>query len=289
MAFSYEYKIEVIKINDNFLTSKNILLMFKVEKNNINWHINDNFQKDKLIYKLFLKILIRLIHAVCFFTPNNKSYKIGSKNNYPNFIVGKRLKNKSSISKLIKEASYSNVALCGWGLRDWDLVSKHKELILKNMISAFSEYIDIKDNKKNDYLIVHIRRKDFLEVEEFKELNFSDDVWTKSINKICSLKSIKKVVIFSDSLVNNFLISSLEKNGLKVLIPEENNRDINFLKLFFNYINNGSYLICNASSLVLSIAFLSYERIYLPSLEQDFQEVILDNAHASFPTNLNWK
>ena len=96
------------------------------------------------------------------------------------------------------------------------------------------------------------------------------------------------MVIFSDSLINNFLISSLKKNGLEVLIPEKSNLKINFFKLLFNYIYNGSYLICNASSLVLSIAFLSYEKIYLPSKEKEFSEVILDNAHNSFPTCINW-
>ena len=288
MALSFEYNIEVIKINDTFLTSKDKLFMFKVEKDIINWHISDNFAKNKLIYKLFLKILIRLIHLLCFFNPKHKSYKIGSKNNYPKFIVGKRLKKKNSVSKLIKESSSSNVALCGWGLRDWELVSKHKESILRNMTYAFGEYLDIKNNKNKDYLLVHIRRSDFLEVEEFRELNFPDEVWIKSIKKICSLKTIKKVVIFSDSLVNNFFISSLEKNGLRVLIPEKNNKNVNFLKLFFNYIHNGSYLICNASSLVLSIAFLSYEKIYMPSREKEFKEVSLDNAHKYSPTNLNW-
>ena len=52
-----------------------------------------------------------------------------------------------------------------------------------------------------------------------KKLNFEDEIWLKSIKKICSLKGIKKVVLFSDSLIDKFFISSLENQmGLKVII-----------------------------------------------------------------------
>ena len=44
---------------------------------------------------------------------------------------------------------------------------------------------------KNDYLFVHIRRSDFLEVDEFKELKFFDDVWLKSIIKVCNKRNLK--------------------------------------------------------------------------------------------------
>ena len=40
---------------------------------------------------------------------------------------------------------------------------------------------------------------------------------------------------------------------------------------------------------VLSISFLYHEKIYLPSKENDFQNVFLNNAHNTYPTSLNWK
>ena len=46
--------------------------------------------------------------------------------------------------------------------------------------------------------------------------------------------------------------------------------------------------MCNSSSLVLSIAFLNHDKIYLPSKEKDYDQIILDEAHNIFPTALNW-
>ena len=83
-------------------------------------------------------------------------------------------------------------------------------------------------------------------------------------------------------------ISYLEMNGIEVILPEDENQDINFLKLFSSYIFNCSAVLCNASSLVLSIAFLSHEYIYLPSRKNILNKVVLNDAHNSYPTNLNW-
>tara|TARA_Y100000589_G_scaffold330968_1_gene382425 strand:- start:4334 stop:5200 length:867 start_codon:yes stop_codon:yes gene_type:complete len=288
MALAFEYKIKVYKINDIFLSSKDTLIMFRLDEDNINWKINNSNLIKKFIYKLFLKILIPFIHFFCNVTPPNKSYKIGSKNNYPSLINGNYLKENSSVTRIIREAKNSNVAVCGWGLRDWKLVSKHKKTIIKNIKCACGEYLNIQEHK-NKYLFVHIRRSDFLEVEEFKDLNFSDDIWIKSILNICSFKSIKKVVIFSDELIKKFFILSLKTKGLEVIIPENENKNLNFNKIFFKYIYNASYILCNSSSLVLSIAFLSHESIYLPCRNKEFIEILLSDAHISHPTNINWK
>ena len=110
----------------------------------------------------------------------------------------------------------------------------------------------------------------------------------KQYKKICSLKAIKKVVLFSDSFIDKFFISSLEANGLNVILPEIKNKNINFLKLFFSYVYKSKYILCNASSLILSIAFISHKKIYLPSYDEEFQEIFLDSAHNSLPTLINW-
>ena len=161
-------------------------------------------------------------------------------------------------------------------------------MIINNLKEGLSEYLDFKSSFKNKYLLVHIRRTDFLEVEEFKDLNFSDHIWLKGILQLCEMKSLKTVVIFSDADVSNFIFSSLKKRGLTIIIPEKNNINENFLKLFFSYVYNSSTIICNASTLVLSLSFLSHEKIYLPSRKSYIQEILLSNAHALPPACLNW-
>ena len=284
MALAYEYNIDVIKINDPFLIAKDGKLIFKIEKNNINWKISQNILPNKL----FLKFCIRFIHIYYYLSPYKKSYKIGSKNNIPNFILAKKLRKNFSIRNLIIKSKKNNIALSGWGLRDWKLVLKHKSLIVKNLITGINNSICFEKYNWKDFLLVHIRRSDFLEIEKYKELNFADEIWLKSILKLCSKKNINKVVIFSDVIVNQFLITSLKDNGLNVDVPEIGNKNSDFLDLFFSCIYRSAFVLCNASTLVLSISFLFHERIYLPSMKKGFQEILLNEAHNSFPTSLNW-
>ncbi len=234
------------------------------------------------------KVFIRFIHFYFYISPCNKSYKFGSINNYPKFILADNIGEIPSISKLIYESNKYNVVISGWGLRDWDMVLKHKNAINKSLKAGLGEFLNFDDFQKNDYLLVHIRRTDFLQVDEFDKLNFEDKIWLNSIKKICSLKCIKKVVLFSDSLIDEFFISDLESSSLKVILPEIKNKNINFLKLFFSYVYKSKCILCNASSLILSIAFISHQKIYLPSSDKEFQEIFLDNAHNSFPTLINW-
>ena len=76
------------------------------------------------------------------------------------------------ISKLINESNKYNVVISGWGLRDWDMVLKHKNAIKNSLKDGLGEFLNFDDFQKNDYLLVHIRRTDFLEVNEFKEIKF---------------------------------------------------------------------------------------------------------------------
>ena len=111
---------------------------------------------------------------------------------------------------MINEANKNNVALSGWGLRNWGLVSKHKKKIINNLKGGLSEYLCLKTSNENKYLFVHIRRTDFLAVEEFNDLNFSDQIWLKGILKLCEVKSLNTVVIFSDAEVSNFISEKLK-------------------------------------------------------------------------------
>ena len=130
----------------------------------------------------------------------------------------------------------------------------------------------------------------FLEIEKFEELNFSDKLWLKSIIKVCEIESIKKIVIFSDSVISNDIISQLKINKFNVFVANSGkSSDNSFLELFVNYLYNSKSVICNASSLVLSLSFVFHEKIYLPSKKDDFQDIFLNNAHNSHPCSLNWK
>ena len=85
-AISFEYNINVYKISDLFICGKNKSLLFKIQKNNVNWQIVDDHFEITKIDKLFLKLFIRIIHFYFYFSPNCISYRIGLKNNLPKFI-----------------------------------------------------------------------------------------------------------------------------------------------------------------------------------------------------------
>ena len=290
MALSFEYDLKVFKLNDLFIVSKDGALMFPVNSDTICWQISKNHSKFKYFYLFFYKLCIYLLHFYFYIDPSKKSYKIGHKNNLPKFICGENLGNNFLLNRIIKESYESDVIIAGWGLRNWELVRKHKKSIVADIIEGFDFYTNLKESIKKEYLLVHIRRDDFLEIESYKDINFNDKVWMKSISKLCSFLSINKIVLFSDSEINKNFISELEINGIEVIIPEthKKNGDL-FLKLFMKYIYDASAIICNSSSLVLSISFLFHEFIYLPSKDDDFQKVFLDEAHNSYPTLLNWK
>ena len=288
-AISYEYDIEIYKISDLFIFGKNKSLIYKIERNFLNWKIVFNINEINNWDKYILKIFIRLIHLYYYFLPNKFSYKLGSGNNLPKFIIGNNLKTNFSKLKLISEAKKYNVVLSGWGFRDWDLVLKHKELIIQNFHNGFSSIINNDKKIVDDYLFVHIRRSDFLEVDEFKELNFTDEIWLKSILRVCEINSLKKVVIFSDSHITDFMISFLKSHKIKVIVKKPcDTKNNSFLEQFISYLSNANSVICNASTLVLSLSFLYHEKIYLPSKNKDFQNIFLSNAHYSYPTSLNW-
>jgi len=289
-ALSNEYDIEFKKLSDLFIEAKDKSIIFKIEKNQINWRVIYEESEKKIFKRLFLKFFVRYIHLLFYISPNKKSYKIGSKNNFPKFIIGKKLNDEISNYQLVREANRFDIVLSGWGFRNWDLVIKHKKNVVKNIAKGFYSFTKTKIDFDNDFLFVHIRRTDFLEVKQLKALNYSDSLWLKSITKVASFESLTHVVIFSDSNISNHFISSLNISGIEVQILNagiDNNR--NFLQLFVSYLYNSKAVICNASTLVMSLSFLYHNYIYLPSYKEDFQKLDLNNAHTSFPSLLTWK
>lgn len=288
-AFLFEYDVDIYKINDFFIIGRKKSFIYKLEKNRVNWRFVSDYSKIRNFDKLFIKFFIRIIHFYYSLHPRKESYKIIINTNFHRFLFGKKLSKNFSRYKLIKEAKEKNIVLSGWGLRDWDLVLKHKELIINNLSKAFLPLLDSKLKIDNQFLFVHIRRSDFLKIAEFKELNFTDVVWVNSIIKVCQNESLNKVVIFSDSNLDCLFISELESNNIEVLLADnEITNELTFMDLFVNYLYNAKSVICNASTLVLSLSFIFHEKIYLPSKSDRFQQIFLNNAHKSFPIKLNW-
>ena len=288
MALSYEYKIDIFKINDLFIEGNEDKLIFRIEASKKNWRFVTDYSKHNIGYKLFLKLFLRFLHLSFFILPNRKSYKIGSKKNIPKFLIANNLKSNFSIENLIQESKDTKIILSGWGLRDWDLVLKHKKIIVKNITNACEAYLRLNRVSKNDYLLVHIRKSDFLSIDKYKDLNFSDETWLNSILKLCAETSINEIVLFSDSILSNFLISKLIKHEITVIQPDKEKRNDLFLEIFINYVANAKFVMCNASSLALSFSFIFHKSVFLPSRNNYFQKVSLYNAHKSYPALLNW-
>ena len=287
-AICLEHNIEIYKINDLFIKGKSRSLFFRILKNNTTWEVVNDSSNQNILNKLFLKILIRLLHFFYFVLPYKRSYKIGNEKNIPKLIVGTPFQ-ISSINGLIQESNKFDVIISGWGLRNWDLVFKYKKSIVKNIQNGLPPIFNVDKSHINNYLFVHIRRSDFLNIDEYNDLNFSDEEWLKSILKICNLEDINKVVIFSDSDIKTKMISYLKSRKIEVILPNsELYQNKSFLELFVSYSYHAKAVISNASTLSLSMSFLFHEKIYLPSKKLDFQNIALKKAHNSYPTSLNW-
>ena len=287
IAISLEYNIQIEKLNDLYLRSKNKSFKYKVIDKISSWEIV-NKEGSHLVYKFFLKIYLRLIHLSYYLLPFHRSYLIGEKNNRPRFLFGKYLKKGFKLSELVNKTNKFNIVISGWGLRDWNLVAKHKELIIKDILKVIESYtLSKSDLKINNYLLLHIRRDDFLKIDEYSDINYPDKTWLKSILKICMERKINKVVIFSDSEISDQFIKEINNNEIETIIPLDNNNK-SFISLFILYVSKASFVMCNASTLAISIAFLFHEEIYLPSFKMNYQKVFLNSAHLTSPTSLNW-
>ena len=93
--------------------------------------------------------------------------------------------------------------------------------------------------------------------------------------------------MFSDSIISEKLLDSLKSKGLKIYMPCQDSEN-SFLSLFIKYVANAKYVLCNSSTLTLSLSYLFHQNIYIPSSKKDFEEIILDEAHITYPTRLNW-
>ena len=93
--------------------------------------------------------------------------------------------------------------------------------------------------------------------------------------------------MFSDSIISKKLLNSLREKGIQIYIPNQDSENT-FLSLFIKYIANAKYVLCNSSTLTLSLSYLFHQNIYIPSYHKDFDEILLTQAHNTYPTSLNW-
>lgn len=288
MALSYEYEFKIIKLNDLYIISKSRYPFYEINRIPLNSKIvlNNNFLWH-IINKIFIKIFIRLIHLFYTLNPFFKSFKICGTKARPRFIFGRNLGSNFQLELLIKESKNNNIVVSGWGLRDWDLAIKHRKKIAKNLKSSLINEIVKDQGKFEKYIFVHIRRSDFLDIDEYKLLNFKDNLWIKSIISLCNRYSIKKVVIFSDDNIPKFLLSELNKLGIKTSSPVTHSKK-SFIRLFIDYLKNADYVLCNASTLTLSLSYIFHDFIFLPSRDEEFQKVNINNAHENQVTSINW-
>lgn len=278
LAHSLEYKLKVYKLNDSYFINKENYFPFinlDIEKKN-NFAIKlsqENFFIENLSYNIN-RFLILFVHFIFYFVPNFKSLKFKALKQYNKFTVANNIELTNNKKKFIDYCLNNNVAFSGYGLRDYSLLSKHKKNIIKYIFENLDSSLRINnlDQIKNQFLFVHIRRTDFIKNDFYNKVNFSSTQWINSIIKFTKDKKLNNVVLFSDELINNDIVRALEINNIKVIIPEDKYDD-QFLKLFFNYIKKASYVLCNGSSLSISLSFLFRDYIFIPSKEKLYKRL----------------
>ena len=265
-------------------------IKYQIQPEKISWNLKVSNNLNSKIRESFTnKIYIRLIHALFFLIPGCKSFKVGGVKNLPKFIVGRQLPYDYKIEDIINQSINENVVIGGWGLRHWELVKKNKISIVrdfKNGLKRFNFFY--KQYDLGRFLFVHIRRTDFLTVNKLSAINFSDEIWFNAITKIAKKYSLKRVVIFSDEEISVNLKNALSSKNIFLINPKISSSE-SFLKLFINGIAKADVVLCNASTLSLSCAFIYHEEVAIPSEKNGFKIINLDKAQITHPTNLNWK
>lgn len=203
-----------------------------------------------------------------------KSFKYMAHKERNKYLVADCINLDKNFNKFLKDSIKKNVFFSGYGLRKYELLEKHREKISDYVLRILSNDLKIENLNyfENDYLLVHIRRTDFLQVSSYEEINFTYEEWISSILFFSKQKKITNIVIFSDETLNNNFLRILKENSLKVFVPESFYK-ICFIKLFFNYVKNAKYIMCNFSSLSITFSFLIREYIYTPSKKEFYKKM----------------
>lgn len=270
LSISIEHKLKIYKLNDSSFINYNKFLPFIniniSKKNTFQTNLQERPRKIEYFFKIYYRFVIYFLHAFFYLIPNLRSYKFKPHLERDKFLIAEKVDLDNQLNKFIKNTKKYQSVFSGYGLRNYELLKKHKKKISAYMLDQLIKDLNIKNLEyfDNDFLFVHIRRTDFKNVPAYKDINFENKQWIESILKLTRKKQVRNVVVFSDEKINQKFLIKLRSKKLIVLVPE-NVYQISFIKLFFNYIKNAKYVLCNASSLSISLSFLIREYIYIPS------------------------
>ncbi len=292
-AISIEKQIKLYKLNDNYIKSTNSNNLFiSIEENNSNWELqNKNYNNYFMgrLNNLKFRILVRLIHFLFYILPCKESLKYNSSNGRTNFLLAEEIHSVEELMSLFLLSKKKDIVFSGWGLRNWNLVIKHKKKI-KEILSKklLPKRKDINKSSSNEFLLVHIRNSDFAKFRPFDLLVYDENTWINAISKVCEKENLAKVKIYTDDFDLELLYNSLKELGLKVTIPSYKNQDE-----FLNQIIIESYqsksILCNSSSLTLAMAFTFHDYVYTPDKKQIIKLTHINKLHNTKPHCINWQ
>lgn len=272
LAISIEYELTVYKLNDFYLINKeNAWPFINININKkYNWEINVKEKSFFMKYFInnFSKLLIFFFHLIFFLIPNFKSFKFIPLKQYEKFTLAKNIELNIYMQRFIDFCANKKVAFSGYGLRDYNLLSKHKYKITNYMTKNLdgSLVIDELAQISEEFLLVHIRRTDFLKIDFYSKVKFSNLEWINSIIKLAKDKNLNNVVLFSDDSLDISFIRELEIHNIKVIFPEEK-YDIHFVKLFYNFIKKSK--ICSLQRIFIIYFIIFFiSRVYFYSYKR---------------------
>ena len=296
IALSIEYDLSIYKIEDNYLKIKKqknkFLPLYNVNSLDT-WEIDNTKYKYDLIRKfknIYYRTMVRILHIIFYILPSTLSLKYGNKNARVKYLLANKIDLKNDQNKLLKLSKNNLIIFSGWGLRDWELVKKHKNKIINILKNNFS-YTFRKDKiveGLGPYLFVHIRNGDFANSKYYEKLVYTPQVWANAIIAVCRKENLSQVILFTDNYPITILRKELEKLSINIITPEDNKIN-NFIGLFINYASNSSSIICNSSTLTLCLACLYHKYVYNPDIDNIYQSTNVNDLHIKSPHKLNWK
>lgn len=296
-AFAIENNIVIYKLNDNYIFNDEIKifnLFLRISEKESNWVVINNSKNFKFLNKfknIRFRFIVRLLHLIFYFCPSKHSIKYSSSNARTKYIIAENITDKEKINELILLGKHNDIIFSGWGLRNWNLVLKHKKKIKKIisdrlLLNHKNSYSDIKD----EFLLVHIRNNDFARFYPFNLLIYDIKQWTKAINFVCKKEKLKTVKLFTDDFNLTELTQNLKDMGIDVLKPSSNGKDNNeFLNEFIYNSKSASSILCNSSSLSLSLAFVFHNYVYTPHKRDICRLTYVDKLHITKPHMINWR
>ena len=292
-AIAIEKNVIIYKINDNYLTNEDhsfFNFFFNISENNSNWtifkcNLNNSFQRKLNNFRF--RFFVRLLHFIFYLYPSRLSFKYSSSQARTKFILATRINEEDELKTLFFKSMNKDLIFSGWGIRNWNLVIKHKKKIRKILTNKLlSDKITLKSNNENRFILVHIRNSDFAKYYPFKKLVYDSNLWIKSIAEVCRRENVNKVKIFTDDFKLEKIKNNLASQNIKVINPSYQNNN-EFLLEFIEDSKTSTSILCNSSSLTLY--GICFQRICLtPDYKKICKLCLIDDMHKTNPHSINW-